>query len=72
MQVDAELSGCGVHQAQTFGHHFFANTVSRNHGDAVCGHGLCLSLNHQVKIRSGREDNSPLRQWLTGERTWKA
>jgi len=39
VQVDAKFTGCSVHHAQALGHHFLANAVSWNHGDAVLCHG---------------------------------
>jgi hypothetical protein len=48
LQVDAELSGCSVHDTQSFGHDFLANAISWNHGNAVLGHGYHFLLKKAI------------------------
>jgi hypothetical protein len=38
LQVNPELSGCGVHHAQALGHHFLANAIAGDHSNAVLAH----------------------------------
>ena len=40
LQIQVELSGSRLHHADTFGHGFLADSVTRYHRDALLAHGV--------------------------------